>query len=322
MSEVVPRPKVSVCVATYNQRAYIKDCLLSVLMQGCDAELEILVGDDCSTDGTGEIVREVAAAYPGRLIAPRRERNLGGSRNYLDLIARATGDFIAHLDGDDYWMPGKLAAQVEFFRAHPECAAVYTNAVVINEGGELVGAFNNRQPPVFDTDYLLRGGNFLNHSSMLYRADLKQHLLAIDGEYIDYRMHLRLSRHGLLGYVNQILVAYRSGVATSMLQKSSDRVLELYWEAIRDPHLEGLARNAQKRVAAKFFTVTVYGQLAKGRVSSGLNWARRIWFDSARDAPIIVLKGILESVMLFLTTLWHKVGRRSRRQRANVVYWR
>src|SRR5438034_6985558 len=92
------RPIVSVCVVTYNQQDYIEDCLLSVLAQTPEIELEILVGDDCSTDGTAEIVERISALFPARIVLYRHVANLGASANYQFLISRAKGDYIAHLD--------------------------------------------------------------------------------------------------------------------------------------------------------------------------------------------------------------------------------
>ncbi|HEY8102332.1 MAG TPA: glycosyltransferase, partial [Burkholderiaceae bacterium] len=156
-------PTVSVCVVTYNQEKYIQDCLLGVLLQTLDADVEILVGDDASTDKTNEIIQFISEKYPGRIKLFRHEKNLGGCRNYQFLIEQARGDFIAHLDGDDYWLPGKLKRQLAFLENHSECVAVYANAVVINRERALLGIFTDRHPDTQDINYLLRKGNYLAH---------------------------------------------------------------------------------------------------------------------------------------------------------------
>ena len=90
---------------TYNHERYIRDCILSVLFQDFGGDLEILVGEDGSTDGTRAILKKLDARFPGRLTLLLREANMGPFDNLRDLAGRAKGEFIAHLDGDDYWMP-------------------------------------------------------------------------------------------------------------------------------------------------------------------------------------------------------------------------
>ena len=75
------KPKVSVCMVTYNQEHYIKDCLISVIAQEHDVELEILVGDDASTDRTSEIIKENAGFFHDVIKLFRHEENLGPAAN-------------------------------------------------------------------------------------------------------------------------------------------------------------------------------------------------------------------------------------------------
>ena len=232
-------PKVSICVATYNQRYYIRDCLVSVLQQRFDAELEILVGDDGSTDGTSDPIAEVAAEYPGIFKCYKHETNLGGWKNYQFLIQRASGDYIAHLDGDDFWLPGKLEQQLKFLAEHPECVAVYSNAVVVNSDMALLGRFSGELPEVQDLDYLLRRGNYLPHSSLMYRASMKGDLLSINERFLDYRTHCRMAMRGNLGFVNRVLVIYRSEVPGSAQLKYPDAMRKLFWEALADVYRHG-----------------------------------------------------------------------------------
>lgn len=227
-------PKVSVCIVAYNHGRYINDCLASVIGQHVDADLEVLVGDDCSTDQTRQIISAYAERYPGLVFPVFHDKNIGGSNNYQHLVSKATGDYIAHLDGDDYWLPGKLAAQVRFLEANPGCTAVYTNAFCIRDDGTPAGVFNNAQPARFDINALLRLGNFLNHSSVLYRLTLKPELLGMPSPFLDYCILLRLARHGDVGYLNQALTTYRRSSSSSAIVNSNEFVRSLYWEALQD----------------------------------------------------------------------------------------
>jgi len=302
------RPKISVCVATYNQRTYIADCVLSVLAQECDADVEILVGDDSSRDGTDDVLRGLSARHPGRLTIVRRTLNLGASRNYQDLLARATGDYIAHLDGDDFWLPGKLAAQLDFLDRHQNCAAVYTNAFVVGSDGAFSATFTGRQPEEFDTTYLLRGRNFLNHSSLLYRAEFKDSLLAMGEEFIDYRMHLRLSMQGALGFINRHLVVYRAAVATSMVNSARDRVQEMYLEALCDPALRTIQRTARRRALSTMLGDILVDAALSRRLSFALYWIGRTRSAAKGNGVTLVLSAIFASTKQFVRLGRRRIG--------------
>lgn len=276
----MPLPPVSVCIATCNQRAYIQQCLDSVLQQHTDRLLEILVGDDCSDDGTSEIVAEYAAAHPAWIVHLRRPRRLGASANIQDLLRHARGSYIAHLDGDDYWLPNKLQRQTAFLDVHPECSAIYANAVAVSEDGQRIGMFNDAGDSHHDLASLYRGGNFLNMSSVLYRAEFKQELLEIDGPFIDYRMHLLLTRYGSLAHLGQLLVAYRVGSVGAMTATSGDLVRELYWEALHSVPDSMLAPPDRARGLADFLRRVFAAARRQRRWDLLRLWAPRVFAAS------------------------------------------
>ena len=86
---------------------------------------------------------------------------------YKKLLGLARGEFIAHLDGDDYWLPGKLQRQLNFLHQNPGCNAAYTNALVIDRKGRKLGIFNDVRTQLVDLGFLVRRGNFLHMSSTL-----------------------------------------------------------------------------------------------------------------------------------------------------------
>lgn len=121
-------PLVSVLVTPYNQQAYIRQTLDSILMQECDFEFELLIGEDCSTDGTREICLEYAANHPNRIVLCLNESNKGLLNNYFDIFLKARGKYIADCGGDDYWLTStKLQKQVDILEAHPEVSMVAGN---------------------------------------------------------------------------------------------------------------------------------------------------------------------------------------------------
>ena len=142
--------KLSVAMITYNHEQFIAQAIESVLAQKVDFEYEIVVGEDCSTDGTRAIVTDFSRRYPGRIAALLRERNLGGPRNLLGTLAACRGEYLALLEGDDYWTcTNKLQRQVDFLDAHPDWAICCSRAQVRNEHDISSGALRAQSGTIF-----------------------------------------------------------------------------------------------------------------------------------------------------------------------------
>lgn len=130
-------PLVSICCITYNHAQFIRKCLDGFLMQQTDFPIEILIHDDCSTDGTTEIIREYKAKYPELIFPLYEEENQyqQGKAGEIDFYnyRRARGKYIAYCEGDDYWIdPLKLQKQVDFMEANPEYSVCFHDYVVCN----------------------------------------------------------------------------------------------------------------------------------------------------------------------------------------------
>ena len=132
-------PKLSVVFITYNHEPFIKEALDSVLMQEVDFPYEIVVGEDCSTDCTRDILREYDREHPGLFKLLFRDKNLGApTRNVYETAMACRGEYLAFLEGDDYWtVPYKLQRQVDFLDSHPEYMGTTAGLKIINERGEL-----------------------------------------------------------------------------------------------------------------------------------------------------------------------------------------
>ncbi|MCJ0825709.1 glycosyltransferase [Luteimonas sp. 50] len=269
-------PRVTVCVATCNQRGFIAQCLRSVVEQHADADLRLLVGDDASDDGTSQIVAALADEYPGTILPLRRPRRVGAFANMRDLIACADGDFVARMDGDDYWLPGKLQRQLDYLQAHADCAAVYTNAITVDAAGNRIGLFNDVGDARFDLAAMLRRGNFLNNSSVLFRASGRRAWLDVEVPQIDYRAHLWHARHGHLAHLGEPLAAYRVATRGSMVAEMNDRVRALYWEAIQSVPRGAVADADLAAGMADFMRKTAFHALRSGNASLVHEWLPRV----------------------------------------------
>lgn len=134
MNNISDKPLVSVRVATYNHEKWIVQCLESILMQRTSFPFEVIVGEDCSTDGTRAIVQDYATRFPDRIQALLHKTNLGGQKNSLLIQQACQGKYHAMIEGDDYWIdPLKLQKQVDFMEAHPEVSLCFHNALILNE---------------------------------------------------------------------------------------------------------------------------------------------------------------------------------------------
>lgn len=314
-------PSISVCIVTYNHERYIHDCIMSVIAQVRDFDLEILVGDDCSADRTGSIVEALAQLYPQIIKYYKNEVQLGPSANYQNLISRASGVYIAHLDGDDYWLPGKLNNQFHFLQNNPACSAVYTNALCMQDDGNFIGVFNNPQPESFNLVYLLRRGNFLNHSSLVYRASLRGKILTWD-KFIDYRIHIHLAEQGLLGYINACGVVYRVGASTSMLVHQIDYVRECYWQAICELPIGLDDRFVALRAAADFLQRILFQAIQKKSFHLMLDWWIKV-NSFHRDRKSIIIIFLAAHVAVSSVRLLRRwVSGVSAGFRLKVIFWR
>ena len=274
---------VSICIATCNQERYIDECLESVIGQIERMQCEILVGDDMSEDATSDIVARWVERHPDSVRHFRHPRRLGPAANYQFLASRSCGRLVAHLDGDDMWLPGKLASQIEFMNANPDCPAVYANAIVVDSDGALCGIFNNTQPARFDINMLLRRGNFLNHSSLLYRREFAEAVTGPTPPFIDYMIHLRLAKSGSLGYVNRPGVVYRLQTSTSMIMNANEHTRELYWQALAVIEADETTRYALAAGKGDFLRRVFFRALRTRSPRLFVRWCRRVLARGSRD---------------------------------------
>jgi glycosyltransferase involved in cell wall biosynthesis len=117
-------PKVSVMVVAYNQAHFLGETLESIRSQDYP-NIEIVVSDDASTDGSQDLLREYARLDPGRFNLVLNEKNLGITGNHNSALAACSGDLVAILAGDDLFLPGKIAAQAKQFVDDPEVVLSY-----------------------------------------------------------------------------------------------------------------------------------------------------------------------------------------------------
>jgi glycosyltransferase involved in cell wall biosynthesis len=210
----VTNPALSVMLVTYNHAKYVAEALESILMQRTDFDFEIVAIDDCSNDSTLSILKEYEKK-DARLRVLSAETNLGISRNYQRGFAACRGEYIAVLEGDDYWIsPRKLQATLAFLNRNPHCSFCFHRVIRYEPHPETVAIY----PIHWTAEQLLTAselasGNFIGGlSTCVYRreiiAGLKVQLWDLDIR--EWFFNIVVAEHGPIGYVPQILSVYRA----------------------------------------------------------------------------------------------------------------
>lgn len=212
-------PKVSVLVQTYNHAPYIQACLEGILNQVTLCDLEILVHDDASTDGTAEILRSLAATYPQINLMIQTENQYSLGRNAMRLnAARATGDYLAICDGDDQWIdPHKLQKQVDVLEAQSEVSLVvhaFQKVLATDPHRSVIVRYPH--PEVDLEDMIRHPGCYFSYSTFVFRR--KDLDYGEDFNVLRITDLPRLLYSGLIGtivYLDEVLSLYRKGVPHS-----------------------------------------------------------------------------------------------------------
>lgn len=214
-------PMLSVCMMTYNHAPFIEQSIQGIINQQVDFKWEVIIAEDCSTDGTRAIVERYAQQYPDLIKVILQPKNVGAAQNFADLIAMPEGKYIAYLEGDDYWTdPHKLQKQVDFLEANPDFAICFHNTQVIyQDGSREPSLFNHNQKEVTTFEDIATL-NYIRTVSCVYRNKLFSELP--DWYYKqkigDWTLHLLNAQHGKIKYLDDVMAVYRvhSGGSWSM----------------------------------------------------------------------------------------------------------
>jgi len=205
--------KVSVLLISYNHEKFIAQALDSVLMQEVDFDYEIVVGEDCSTDQTRKIVEKYQQKHPNKIQVLLPEKNLGMLRNFVKTFKACRGQYIALLEGDDYWTSrNKLQKQVNFLDTHSECTECFHNVNVIYDSCPGKNhPFHRLKLKKYFTLKDVVSRHFIPTCSTMFRNGLFKDFP--DWFYTlpmgDWPLHVMNAEHGSIGYINDILGTYR-----------------------------------------------------------------------------------------------------------------
>jgi glycosyltransferase involved in cell wall biosynthesis len=130
-------PLVSVAMVTYNQQRFVVQAIESVLAQQTRFPIELVIGDDASSDGTARHIEALTARAPEVIRPIIRPINIGANQNFENVLKNCRGDFIAILEGDDYWTAeDKLQVQVDILRSHYNAVGVFHPSMYVDSFGK------------------------------------------------------------------------------------------------------------------------------------------------------------------------------------------
>lgn len=223
-------PMVSICCITYNHGPYIAEALESFLTQKTTFPFEIIIGEDCSTDNTRQVVEDYILRYPDKIRLITSENNVGMLPNLCRVLDASIGKYIALCEGDDYWIDSnKLQKQVDFLEANPNVSLHTHDSLKIeaetNREKDRIRPFNKSQIVSIE-EFLEKKGGVLPTGSMMFKR------LDINGKYPsffkkapmgDLPLTLWLGTIGNIYYLDEAWSVYRINVPGSWMTVQQDR---------------------------------------------------------------------------------------------------
>jgi glycosyltransferase involved in cell wall biosynthesis len=273
-------PLVSVSITSFNSEKWLPKALDSVLLQQTGFPIEVVIGDDCSADGTIAVARFYQERNPELIRVLERTENLGMQRNYYETFEQCRGKYIAWLDADDYWTDSeKLTAQVQVLESDPR-VNVCSHFVrwVTSEGEVMRERYPSISPGRYGLAEIIRH-NFVPSPSIMFRngihRDLPKWFFDLTG-MADWPVLVLAGSSGDIVLLDRVMADYMLAPASSMTSKGS-----LYWYAMDVQfyeHIESILPSEWHRFA----------RAGKGKRYESMSYLLRKQgdFTGSRDAAV------------------------------------
>jgi glycosyltransferase involved in cell wall biosynthesis len=265
-------PLVSVHMITYNHEPYIAEAIEGVLLQKTSFPIELVIGEDCSTDRTRDIVMHYQKKFPGLIRVITSERNVGATKNSLRTERACRGKYIAYCEGDDYWHhPRKLQKEVDYLEAHPHIVLVHSDVDAVKvETGDLISRLNRYEGidnttrrkdlflSVLEHQYVIRTATVCLRRDVLEKCTMSDPVVFQSNRFLmgDTPCWLELSRIGDFHYINESLATYRilpeSACHTKSLEKGKAFGLSILDMVLYYADKYNCSFEAKKRIRRKF----------------------------------------------------------------------
>ncbi len=294
-------PKVSVVIASYNHERFVRQALESALAQTF-GDIEVCITDDGSSDATPDVI---AAIRDERVRFKRFERNCGISAALNDAIRRSSGEFIAELNSDDYFLPDKIAIQLGALESSPGVGAVFAYPAFVDDEGRAVTDDDTFYKGTFRVDNRTRAawlrrffysGNCLCHPTSMIRKRCHDEIGLYDerlAQLHDLDLYLRILGRYAIHVVPEALTMFRilggernaSAPKPAVMSRTAweaERVLRHYLTLDDALFAEVFA----EEIADLGFDAQVPRAIQLGRIalSSGTEFGRRLGLELLYDS--------------------------------------
>lgn len=228
---------ISVYITSYNQKVYLIEAIESVLNQTL-SPFQIIIVDDCSTDGSRDVIAGYASRYSGLITPIYHVRNLGVTQSRIDALQAVKGDFVTRLDGDDRYLPSKLEKEAGLLWNTPNAEIAFSNHYFMTKDGVRTGVWAGEKiPPQGDVFCQTFARDFPRHG--LFKRDLVNFKAWMKvgtydpnlNIYEDYDMCVRLTKTLRVVYYNEPLSETRfhhSGLSSAAAKRHLDALRYIY----------------------------------------------------------------------------------------------
>ena len=289
---------VSIITPSFNQAAYLEQTIQSVLNQEC-AHIEYIVVDGGSTDGSVEVIKK----YADKLAWWVSEKDRGQADAINKGFARATGDIVAWLNSDDYYLAGTVSAVVKVFEEHPEVALVYGNMLAVDGDGKTFNTLTYKQLTLEDLlcfQIIGQPAVFMRRSALQVAGELDP----IFHFMLDHHLWIRIAQRGQILHVDQTWAAARYHAEAKNIAQAAEfgrdafRILEF---ATRDETLSPVLAKVSRRARAAANRVDSRYLLDGGQPVAALSaWTRALLLH---PPTALARMNILASIFLNLLGL-------------------
>ena len=260
------KDKISVFITSYNQKAYLIEAIESVLNQTLKP-FEIIIVDDCSHDGSQELIKEYAKRFPDLIRPYLHKKNLGIPKNKSYALEQVRGELVTYLDGDDRFLPNKLELELNCLKNNPDAKIVFSNVYITDSDGKRTGTWieNNHLPPtgyvfhqVFGRDYPRRQlfRNEIVDYECLKKVGFYDEEFAM---YHDWDLRIRLTKHFNVAFCSDILSEYRrheKSISKLPFDRHFDELQRVYIK--NKPLVTDNSKEEFKLIEKKLFEVLAY----------------------------------------------------------------
>jgi glycosyltransferase involved in cell wall biosynthesis len=229
--ETMGKVKVNIVLVSYNQEKYIAQAMESIRMQQFDGEMNLIVADDASTDATLDIIRSFESTTGIPFLYLPRESNLGIFHNYRRAFAACDGDYVAVMEGDDYWLePDRIQKHVDFLETHTDCVMTMNrlNKRYQEEDRMIPEKWPFRGEYQYISARMLAMGNLLgNLSACVFRNNALQKLKPeiFDINTADWMLGMALGQWGYIAKLRDLSSVYRISSSGLWSKKSKKQKL-------------------------------------------------------------------------------------------------